>query len=65
MDLKVLKSPGFWITAVTAIIGLLVSSKVVLSGSTVDQVFGWILTIVGVVGGHQVALPKADAPAGN
>lgn len=65
LNLAVLKSIGFWVTVVTAILGVLVSQHVVTEGSTLSDIFGWVLTLLGSAGaGHQVAsAPKAeDAP---
>ncbi len=61
MNLTVLKSTGFWITLVTTLVGLFISSGVVLSGSTIDQVLGYILALGGALGGHHVAATGASA----
>lgn len=63
MNLTVLKSTGFWVSAVTVIAGLLISSGLVLEGTTVDMVIGWVLSIVGVIGGHKLAAPPTEPPA--
>ena len=62
MNLTVLKSPAFWITAIGAIVGLLISSGVVLSGSTVDHVLAYVIALVGALGGHTLA-PGPTPPA--
>jgi hypothetical protein len=62
MNLSVLKTTGFWVTAVTVIAGLMISSGLVLDGSKVDMIIGWIMSIAGVLGGHQLAAPKAAEP---
>lgn len=55
MNLTVLKSTGFWVSAVAVVAGLMLSSGLVLDGSMVDQAIGWILSIVGVLTGHKLA----------
>lgn len=60
MNLSVLKTAAFWVTAIPVIAGLLISSGLVLDGSAVDQVIGWILAIAGAFGGHKIAAPKTD-----
>jgi len=62
MNTAILKSPAFWITAITSIIGLLAAQGVVLSGSAVDHVFGWVLALAGVIGGHSAVTPAIAAP---
>lgn len=61
MNLTVLKSSAFWISAVTAVIALLVSSGAILSGSTVDHVVAYVVALLGAVVGHSNA--PAPAPA--
>lgn len=64
MNLSVLKSLGFWATAIPVIAGLMISSGLVLDGSSVDQGIGWVLSILGVLGGHKLqAAPKTELPA--
>lgn len=63
MNFSVLKTTSFWITAIPVIAGLMLSSGLVLSGTTVDHVIGWILSLAGVIGGHQLAQPAPAAPA--
>jgi len=72
MNTKILKSPGFWISALSAIVALLVAKGVILSGSTIDQVLGFVVALAGQLVGHTVAAPAAQttpttpaAPAGN
>lgn len=62
MNLSVLKTTAFWLTAIPVIAGLMLSSNLVLSGSSADHLIGWILSLAGVLGGHQIAA-KTDAPA--
>lgn len=61
MNTSVLKSFGFWISVLTAIAGLLVSQGVILSGSTVDMIVGWVVTLIGTLGGHHVAAKATTA----
>lgn len=65
MNTQILKSTGFWVTVVTTVVGLLVTQGVVLSGSSLDSVLGWVMSLAGVVGGHHIAataqLPAAPA----
>jgi hypothetical protein len=66
INVNVLKSAGFWVTVIGAILGLLVSQGVVLSGTTLDQVIGYVVTLLGAYGGHSMvtsALPKAASAA--
>lgn len=59
MNLSVLKTKAFWLSAVAVIGGLMLSSGLVLDGSMLDKALGWILSIVGILGGHQLAAPPA------
>lgn len=61
MNLSVLKSPGTWVTLLSAVLGLLVSNGVILSGSTTDTVIGYVLALAGALTGHMIALPSAPA----
>ncbi len=61
MDLSLLKSPGVWISMITAILGLLVSQGVILSGSTLSMVVGWVVALLGSIGGHHVAASATSA----
>jgi hypothetical protein len=61
MNSAILKSPAFWLTAITTICGLLMSQGLVLSGSTLDHIVGWILALAGVVGGHSAVTPVTPA----
>lgn len=63
MNLTVLKSTSFWITAVSAIVALLLTSGVILSGSTVDHVMAYVVAILGAVTGHSMQSTAAPAPA--
>lgn len=63
MNLSVLKTTAFWISAVTVITGLMISSGLVLDGSVGETVIGWIVAIAGVFGGHKLAAPKVDPAA--
>jgi hypothetical protein len=63
MNLTILKSPGLWIGLITAVVGLLVSQGVILSGSSVDMVIGYVVAILGAIGGHHVAALPAATPA--
>lgn len=62
MNKQVLKSPGFWIAMISAIVGQLLTSGVVLAGTAPYQVLGFVLTLAGVLTGHQVT-QMAGAPA--
>ena len=63
MNLTVLKSPAFWISAVSAVLALLVSSGVVLSGSSVDHVIAYVVALLGALGGHSLASGPTTPPA--
>ncbi len=54
MNLSILKTSGFWLTAIPTLLALLVTSGVVLNGSLEAQIGGWILAILGIVTGHTV-----------
>lgn len=60
MNLSVLKSKGFWVSAVSVVAGLMISTGLVLDGSSVDTAIGWILSIVGVFGGHKLVAPTTE-----
>lgn len=56
MNLTILKSIKFWVAFVVAVVGLLVSQGVVVDGSTVSNIIGWAMTLLGVgTTGHAVA----------
>jgi hypothetical protein len=59
MNWTILKSAGFITSFITAVSGLLVAQGVVLSGSTVDHVLGYVVAILGAVGGHHLAASVA------
>lgn len=61
MNLTVLKSSAFWISAVTTVIALLISSGAILSGSAVDHVVAYVIAILGALTGHSVANPAPAA----
>ena len=61
MNTAVLKSPGFWIALIAALAGLLINQGVILSGSTLDTVLSYVLTLAGVLTGHMVSMPAAPA----
>ena len=63
MNLSVLKTPGAWISILSALLGLLVTNGVVLSGSTVDTVVGWVLALGGTLTGHVIASAAPATPA--
>lgn len=72
MNTAILKSPGFWISALSAIVALLVAKGVILSGSTIDQVLSFVVALAGQLVGHTVgssvtspATPPAPPAAGN
>lgn len=50
MNLSALKSLKLWIAVAVAIIGVLVANGVVVEGSTVSQVVGWIVALIGGAG---------------
>jgi hypothetical protein len=60
-NVAILKTPGFWVNLVASILGLLMASGIVLSGSTLDQILGGIVSVVGILGGHTLAAPAAPA----
>lgn len=61
-NLSVLKTVGFWVAVVTGIVGILLSQHVIADGSTVAQVLGWLLTLLGAGGtGHQIASSSTTA----
>lgn len=62
MNLSVLKTLRFWLTAIPTLVGLALTSGLVLHGTTVDQVVGWVLAIVGILGGHSLPAPTTDQP---
>ena len=56
MNTTVLKTFGFWAALAVSICGVLLSQHVVMDGSTLAAVLGWILTFGGSAGaGHQIA----------
>ena len=63
MSTKPLKTLAFWISLISALAGLLVAQGVVLHGSTVDVIAGYLVTILGIFGGHSVAGAPADQTA--
>lgn len=67
VNTSVLKSVGFWAAVVSTVVGVLVSQHVVVDGSTLSNVFGWLLTIAGTIGGtaagHVVGSTAADPTA--
>lgn len=63
MNWEVLKSLGFITSLITAIAGLLVTQGAVLSGTTIDHVIGWIVALLGAVGGHHLAAGPTEPKA--
>ncbi|HEU5118659.1 MAG TPA: hypothetical protein VFT74_18825 [Isosphaeraceae bacterium] len=65
LNTAILKTVGFWVAVITAILGVLLSQHVVLDGSTAAAVIGWLMTFGGAgATGHQIAsAPKADPAA--
>lgn len=63
MNLSVLKTLGFWVAAIPVIAGLMISSGLVLDGSTVDQIIGWVLALGGVIGGQKLVTAPTEPPA--
>lgn len=64
INTAVLKSGKFWVAILAAVAGVLISQHVVLEGSTISDVIGWALTLLGAGGaGHQVAAPAELPPA--
>ena len=63
MSTKPLKTIAFWISLISALAGLLVAQGVVLHGSTLDVVAGYLVTILGIFGGHTAAAAQATSPA--
>jgi hypothetical protein len=62
MNLSVLKTLGFWVAAIPVVAGLLIAQGVVLDGSTVDQIIGWVLALGGVLGGQKLVTPAPTEP---
>jgi hypothetical protein len=65
LNTGLLKSPTLWVTVVAAILGILLSQGVIVSGSTLAQIAGWVLTLLGSgATGHTIAsLNSAAASA--
>lgn len=59
MNLSILKTAGFWVTALPTLVALLVTSGVVLNGSIEAQIGAWLLAILGMVTGHTVQAAPA------
>lgn len=60
MNTSVLKTLGFWVALITSMLGVVLSQHVVLEGSTLSAIIGWLMTFGGAIGtGHQVAAVKA------
>lgn len=64
LNTAVLKSVGFWIAVLGAVLGVALSQHLIVDGSTAGDIVGWLLTVIGAGGaGHQVAgAPKAELP---
>lgn len=61
MNTSILKSLGFWVATAIALLGVLVSQHVIVDGSTISTVVGWVMTLLGSAGaGHQAALAPAS-----
>lgn len=57
IDISVLKTKGFWVSLVVSVLGVVLSQHLVLEGSTLAAVIGWLLTFGGSMAtGHQVAV---------
>jgi hypothetical protein len=63
MNTSILKSSAFWITAIGAIVSLLISQGVILSGSTLDHVLAYAVALIGALIGHSTAAPASTPPA--
>ncbi len=62
MNLSVLKTLKFWLTAVPTLIGLALTTGLVLDGSQTQTVLGWVLAVAGVLGGHALPTPQSEPP---
>ena len=61
MNTAVFKTLGFWVALVTSSLGVLLSQHVVMDGSTLAAVIGWIMTFGGSVGaGHQLSVASRE-----
>lgn len=62
MNLAALKSIKVWIGLVVAIAGVLVAQGVVVEGSTISEVVGWVVALLGsgAAGGSAAALPAGE-----
>lgn len=59
MNTTVLKTLGFWVALISAMLGVVLSQHVVTEGSTIADIIGWLLTFGGSVGaGHQIGTNK-------
>lgn len=60
MNLSVIRNYRFWIAVVAAVLGVSLSQGIIVEGSTLYSVVGWVLTVIGTgFGGAQLAGPKA------
>lgn len=50
MNKEPLKSFGFWGAIIVAILGVLISQGVVVEGSTVFTIIGWLMSLIGSLG---------------
>lgn len=63
MNTDALKSYKLWIAVAAAIAGVLLSQGVLVDGSMIAQVVGWLLTFIGSgAGGAVVSKPAEPAP---
>ncbi len=61
MNLSLLKTLGPYISLISGLLATLVASGLVLSGSTLAQVLTLLVSILGVLGGHQVTANSVAA----
>lgn len=62
MNTALLRTTGFWLNLIATLAGLLLASGVVLSGSGVETVIGYLVSVIGVLGGHSMQLNAAATP---
>jgi hypothetical protein len=50
MNKEPLKTFGFWGAIIVAVLGVLLSQGVVVEGSTVFTIVGWLMSLIGSIG---------------
>lgn len=59
MNLSLLKSYKLWIAVAVAIVGVLLSKGVIVEGSQLSEIVGWLVALLGGAGAGAVAT-KSD-----